>query len=825
MAPLFVPLVAFAAGILAAPYLENGSLWVTLPLAVLVTFAQSRTAPLTLFLLGGALRGLEPPVPPDPGPVAVRLVGVLERRPEWRGPGVYLDVRVLTIDDRLSYGRARLTEFLDPEQVDLFNGLALGSGDRIEVLVRLVRPPVYRNPGVFDYREYLRRQGVYWTGTIRNPRLITVINRGWHLPDRIHQWIEGRLERRFAGDPQVAGLMSGLVLGRKNSLTVEVERTFKVAGVYHLVVVSGFHFAVVMAAAAWASRRLTRRRPVRFLLMLLAGLGYVALVEGQTPALRAFVMAVCVITGRWLDRGYSPMNAVAASALAILAWDPAALEDPSFQMTFVAATAVIGLGAPAARWIFERLRMALRGFDDVSRDGSLPADVADWRVSRRMWLELYRLPAWAVTLPWRAALHAGEALVVAAVTESVFVVFMVDSFHRISPLSPLLNVPAGFIAGAVTCVGLVTIVLPDTVAFPLAWLVTQALRALMTFLDAAIALPGASLRIPSPPIWMWALYAAGLAAMLVAIRRRWRVPAVVAALVMVALVTMMALADFSPPPPRHLTITALDVGQGDSILVEFPDGRRILIDGGGAAAGRFLGLRDERGFSIGEDVVSAYLFSRGIRRLDAIVLTHAHNDHLDGLFDVITNFKVGEAWLGPNAMVPAYRDFLLRLSRNAIPIRWVAAGQIVGDVEVLHPPRPWTVRKTAQNNDSVVLLIRSGRQTALLTGDLETRLASAPSRVSLLKVPHHGSGGARLQVGAALRLISVGANNPFGHPAASALPAIRTDRLGAITVTLAGGGEAFETMEVSSALTGRCPSCKLPGLKGLPLELRVRKQF
>jgi competence protein ComEC len=247
----------------------------------------------------------------------------------------------------------------------------------------------------------------------------------------------------------------------------------------------------------------------------------------------------------------------------------------------------------------------------------------------------------------------------------------------------------------------------------------------------------------------------------------------------------MALADFSPRPSHDVVVTFLDVGQGDSILLEFPDGRRMLIDGGGVAAGRFLGLRDESTFSIGEDVVSAYLFSRRIRRIDTVVLTHAHNDHLDGLFDVVANFQIGDVWLGKNPMIPPYQAFLGLLQERRIPIRWVSAGDRIGEFTVLHPPADYKVRKTAQNNDSVVLLLDTGRQTALFTGDLEIAIKT-PEFVNVLKVPHHGSGGTKLKVRSDVRIISVGANNPFGHPAKSALPALRTDQLGAIQVALSG---------------------------------------
>src|SRR6185295_8790049 len=117
----------------------------------------------------------------------------------------------VSVDGRPSAGRARLTEFLDnPGILELFNTLELGRGDRVEVLVALRRPTVYRDPGVFDYRRYLERQGIYWTGTIRNPRLITVMSRGWHGPDRARLWITNRISRHFEDD-NIRGLVMGMV--------------------------------------------------------------------------------------------------------------------------------------------------------------------------------------------------------------------------------------------------------------------------------------------------------------------------------------------------------------------------------------------------------------------------------------------------------------------------------------------------------------------------------------------------------------------------------------------------------------------------------------
>jgi beta-lactamase superfamily II metal-dependent hydrolase len=151
-------------------------------------------------------------------------------------------------------------------------------------------------------------------------------------------------------------------------------------------------------------------------------------------------------------------------------------------------------------------------------------------------------------------------------------------------------------------------------------------------------------------------------------------------------------------------------------------------------------------------------------------------------------------------MTPRYRELIDRIQKKQIPIRWISRGKTIGPLKVLHPPAEWIPRRNDQNNDSVVMLVESGRTTALLTGDIEA-LIPAPETVDVLKVPHHGSKGVRLRPRAGIRVISVGASNPFGHPHDSALPALRTDRLGAVKIVLSDPPKV--------ALTELRCSCKL----------------
>jgi competence protein ComEC len=791
MIPLLFPLLALIAGILLSTQLHPTAVWFCLPLATLLALIRKPCGLLAVFLLGAALRSVEAPVPPlPPGSEASRVICTLHQQPEWRGLGAYLDVVIESIDGKPIYGRARLTEFLDkPELLELFNALNLHRGDRAEIVVRLRRPTRYRNPGVFDFRAHLERQGIFWTGTIRNPRLITVLERGSansRLFDRLQRGIERRISSLFPEDREARGLILGMVLGRKQDLTASVEQDFQAGGLYHMVVVSGFNLAVVAGAAALLSRLLFQRRGTRLAVVTGSVLAYSALVGGQPPVARATLMVCILIASKVVDRDYSPLNAIALSGFILLIFDPRSLEDPSFQMTFAAVAAVAGIGIPAGRWLLGDLHEKLHDFGNAERDGFLSPTVADWRVARRMFCELHRLPQVAVTVPWRLYQMMMDGLVMSLAVEMIFVFFMVEQFHRLSPLAPLLNVPAGLVAAAVTPLGLLLLVLPDLFAGPVAWIVATLLHGLLGVLRASLELPFASLRVPSAPMWLWAAYAIAAALAVLGIRKKRGFATAVGAAGVLAAQVAAVLVDFSPVPPTAVTVTFLDVGQGDSSLIEFPDssgGRRMLIDGGGVAAGRFLGLQDESTFSIGENVVSAYLFGRGIRQLDAVVLTHAHNDHLDGLFEVLENFKVGELWLGRNPPIPAYRALLSTAGKRGVPVRWVSAGEEIGEVKVLHPPKAWRLKKSADNNDSVVLLLRAGRQTALFTGDLELPLPGVEF-VNLLKVAHHGSKGVRMKVRSEVRVISVGAGNPFGHPHPSSLPALRTDTMGAIEVRM-----------------------------------------
>ena len=792
MPPLFPPLVALVAGIVSAPFLHPDYVWLCVAPALLIAIARKRYAVLVIFLLGAGLRSdkdVEPPFILDDG-YPVRTVVELEGPPEWLEPGYYLNVRVISIGDREISGRARLSYFPEESELDnLFRDLRLGSGDRLELLVRLRRPREYRNPGVFNYRRHLERQDIYWTGSIRSPRLVQVLARGTHGPDRVREWISGRIGAYFQEDRTIQALVLGMVLGQRRRLPAADARRFQAAGLVHLLVVSGFNLAVVVTSAVWIGTLLPFGRHQRTgskVFALVAAIGYAMLVDGNIPVVRATFMACLLISGSLLDRGYSIANALSATALVLLAAEPRGLEDPSFQLTFAAVLSILLLSVPLIRWSLGWLGPALRDLGNAELDHHLRDDIVDWRVSKRLWCELRGWPTWVITVPWRAGRLVGEAAIVTIAAQFVLVILMVESYHRISPVSLPLNVLGALIATVITPLGLLLIGLPGFLGVGVAWVMKSLLGLLVFAVDVGLGLPGATFRVGSPPAWIWVFYGLVIVGWTLAVRHRRLLATGLCFSAALCLQGVMILADFSPEPPPHTTLTFLDVGQGDSTLIELTDGKRILVDGGGVSSGRYRALVEEGTFSIGEDVVSPYLFKRRIRRLDALVLTHAHHDHMDGLFDMLENFEVGEVWLGRNPMVPEYRKLLEQIYRRQIPIRWVRAGQQIGPFTVLHPPADWTVDQRVQNDDSVVLQLEADGTSVLLTGDLE-RSIILPGPVDILKIPHHGSKNTKLSVQFRIPIVSVGASNPFGHPHPSKLPALRTDILGAIQIVLKPG--------------------------------------
>ena len=695
-------------------------------------------------------------------------------------------------------------------------------GEKIELEARLRSIRNFRNPGAFDYVQYMGRRGIHWTASARVDTHIERLGSCGNPLNaaifRLRGAIEERIESLFPGDTYASTLMSAILIGQSDGVERSQTEDFRRTGTYHALVVSGMHFTALTFLMALGFQITSARPSTRLLLGIAIGWIYTALCGFTAPVVRAAGALTLYLVGRWMFRRVRLLNILAAVAIAYLLWDPGQMFEASFQLSFAAVAA---LGALVEPWMEATTGVyshALRLLDKQGRDFRLPPAAAEFRVELRLLSEtlslLTRMPTrWTLTavgFACRCVFTVWEMLSISFLMQVALLVPMVLYFHRVNwsgltanlIVTPLLTfvVPIGFAAvatgwGVFAHIALRLLNASQAVA---AWHVT--------------AIPF-DRRVPDPPVWAVVAVVALLAVsgLLFRMLPRWRWTGfLIAFAAALALVMTTFPADVQP---GVLELTMVDVGQGDGLLAVFPDGQRMLIDGGGIVS---FDKRRKPQLDTGEDVVSPYLWRRGFERVDIIASTHAHDDHIGGLPALIENFRPRELWTGAVPLKPSesWQRVLhaaARAGTRVMELRDGAAVRNLGGakVEVLSPPADYDVGEVAKNNDSLVLLVRYGERSLLLTGDLEKQMearlieSGRLPQVDVLKAGHHGSRtsttGPFLEAShPRLALISVGFENTFRHPHPAVLrtleehgvQVLRTDIHGMVQVRT--GGKTLE---------------------------------
>ena len=770
---------------------------------------------------------------------AVRLTGWLRRAPARKPSLASYDFELESIEAGgrrwQTSGGLRLSFFESPKP-DSPPLPELRYGDRVEVLARVHEPINRQNPGSFDWRAHLARQGVFLEGTLRGPQLLTrlsgrrgsaVLARFDTLRLRLLDQLDTLVPPEKSGDANA--VLRAMLLGDRGFLSHRVAESFRHSGAYHVLVISGLHVGVLAVFLFWLLRRSGAHEIVVTAVTITALVFYLLLVEDRPPIERAVWMVSLYLVARLLYREVRLANPLSLAALVVLFLHPAWLFDPSFQFSF---GAVLMIGFFAVPWVertSQPYREALRFLDARERDAEFyPPHLAQFRYDLRasadllaglaFWARekeraLLRLLTWLV----RVVLRAGDIFALTLAIYLIMTLLTAVHFQQVILAGPFTNILVVPLVGVIVPLGVVALLLGSflpafgpLVAWPAAFLV-ECLLGLAEF----FAQRGLSYGIPSPPPWLMLLYLAALVLFAVAVdrqkRQRW------ALVVLVALALLVVTHPFPPQlAPDELELTVLDVGQGDALFLAFPNGETWLVDAGRGAIEQRDGYRI--GEAVGETVVRPFLRARGLKRLDRIWLSHAHHDHMAGLVAVLEEFPTRSLNVGPNPASRAYEDLLEDARARGIPVVIHRAGEqfAVGEVkvEVLWPTMDYTPGKSPSNNDSQVLRLCRQTSCLLLPGDIEApiekKLAQAAAPLAppsaglgarVLKVPHHGGHGAASEeflaaIKPEVAIVSVGATNPFGHPfpevedrlRAVAPRMFRTDRDGAVTVRLGNDG-------------------------------------
>jgi competence protein ComEC len=669
-------------------------------------------------------------------------------------------------------------------------GTDLNYGDRVRFICKLQSPGNFYNPGSFNYSRHLALQGVFATGYLKNSREIIRIGEGdsnyfrktiEEFREKIRNFIDKRSEL-----PNRA-IIKALLLGEQGEISEKTRDNFAATGVVHILSVSGLHLAFVAMVAFLVIRGILR---VSERLMLALDINKVAAIFTLFPVLfyafiagfgvatfRATIMIVVFLVAVVIDRQRDLYNTLAMAALIITVILPTSIFDISFQLSFVSVLAIL--------YLTPRFTYYLSSIHDLTTE-YLPS--VSKKIGRYFgFLVLVSIAATIGTGPI-TAYHFNRVLLLGFIPNIVVV-----------PIIDFLTIPLClFIA--------LTIFISPSLASILLGLDSVIVSFVVDLVELFTYLPGVSFWVITPTLLEMVLFYL-LVVFLFNINRLKR-----AGYITLVLFVLIA-GDYSywyytKNFNRNLRVTFLSVGQGDSALIEFPKGKRMIIDGGGEE------YNDS--YDTGRNIIAPFLWKEKIKRVDYLLLSHPHPDHLNGLRFIAKNFKVKEIWTnGQSTDMESYLELMEIVNHEGIKkvtMNVETLPKYINGVrvDIYNPPvqlfqGQGTNLQSSLNNNSVVAKLTFKEVSLLFTGDIEEKaeknLIQLGSRLksTVIKAPHHGSLRSNTKeflakVHPSYAVFSVGYKNRFGFPNKRILEryrdlgsrTYRTDTEGAITMVTDG---------------------------------------
>ena len=671
------------------------------------------------------------------------------------------------------------------------------AGEAIEAVGQLATFPEPLNPGEFDYRGFLRGQGVDLRLTVDDPAGLEVnpeLRPGAFIAGlgKLRAWSRAQLVDRL--DPGIEPLASAFLLGQRDRVEPEINDAFARTGTTHLLAISGLHLQVLALAMLLVARAIGLPRRTSYLTVGIMTIAYAVLVGPAPSVVRSTVMTVTFCVAAVLERSLRPANTLALAALVTLAFNPVYLFDVGCQLSFLAIAVLLWLVLPSSalvRRVFGSIRGRFYG-------PLLPLDELE-RKFQPLWRHRVRaIGAWVVngivasTVVWLAALP-----------------LVALRFHIVSPISILLNLPLIPITSAALLfggLGLGLSAIWGPLGGPASWIAGWLLE-----ITQSVVLWGVEQswghRFVAGPSGEWAMifYAAlglGIIATTAAARtsqigRLSRYGPWCFLTMWVSLRLILALVPARSAIPEA---EVLAVGHGLAVLIRTPEGQTFLYD-----CGR---MGDP---TVGRRIIAPALWSQGIDRIDTVILSHADQDHYNGLPDLLDRFSIGSLRIPPGFGGPAnpgavqiirsVRSRGIAVLTTSAPETWESAGV---HFSVLHPPSGW-YPESSDNARSLVLDIAYRDRHLLLTGDLEqlglVELMAHPSPEpppDVLLAPHHGGKSANppsfyrwanpRSVVVSQRSLPPHSNDALSALEEQKLPLWRTWRDGAIRLQWLGSG-------------------------------------
>jgi competence protein ComEC len=693
------------------------------------------------------------------GSEAVTVNGFVDSEPEIKESRVSYIIRVKELkapDGRKAAGGRLLLSMLKADGMKLYE-----YGSELTFTGRLALPQGVRNPGGFDYRRYMAQRGVSATVFVSAESISRgagekgsfIIKAGHAIKDRIVSVIDRSLPR------QQAGLLNGMLIGYREGLSREVTDAFCDAGLTHIMAVSGANIVFLIIPLAFIFKRLRLGNRTSGLLTMAFLFVFIFITGFEPSVLRAVVMASVMLTARMLNRETDVYTTIAFAAMLLLLCSPCMLFNVGFQLSFAATLSLVMLYGNIKKLIV--------------RSRFIPQAIASILAAT--------LAAQLGVLPITLA-----------------------CFNRVSLVAVLSNLIAAPLLEFITIIGMFMAVLGQiSIVFSqlLGYINCVFLSIILYITKISSSVPFASIRTVTPPTAGIVLYYIALWFLLwyrplknIRIKPRY----IAAALVLSAVPALVI-----PMVPGKLEVVFLDVGQGDSAFIRTCTGKNVLLDGGGST--------DPNAMSkVGESVIAPFLLDKGVTALDAVIASHGHSDHTQGLLTAMEQFRVDSLIIPLTADDEGFEKLLELAGSKRIKVERCERGDVIKldretSLDVLSPSPELETAETSLNNTSLVLKLHYGDADVLFTGDAEAEAeqqlleGGADLAAEVLKIGHHGSststGRTFLEkVDPVAAVISVGRNN-FGHPSPVTLDLLRdegvrvfrTDECGAVVLTSRGG--------------------------------------
>ncbi|MCX7973955.1 MAG: DNA internalization-related competence protein ComEC/Rec2 [Candidatus Aminicenantes bacterium] len=658
------------------------------------------------------------------------IEGQIEKSPDLAQDRCYLLIKTHKIrfkgEERTIKGRLQIAFPLSPD----FSPPKILAGDKVNLSARFLADDDFSNFQEPVSLILMKARGIHRRGYAKSWLLLEKKEPGRLSLTRTFSWlnqqIQAKIKDYFPEDSskisQVGAFLEALLLGERGRLDENSIRQLQSSGLFHLIAISGAHIAIISYFLFQFWRLFPVSERVRSFILILSLIFYALLVEGRPSVFRATIMTILYLIGRIYWKDTHLLNTLAASAFILLLFNPFQLFEAGFILTFMATLTII---------IF---------FPKIKK-------------------------FWPI-LPFRLT----DLFILSLAAQLGVIPFTAFIFNRITLASIILNLPAVPLIGVIMAVGwlfLLTTPLSSTLASLIALGLNKLIHLFFGLSRLFDDFQPLSYRIPTPPLIVIVGYFLFLFLLIPQARFRFQKLLIFCGFSLFA--SFLLFYPFPSSTP-YLRLTCLDVGQGEAMLVEFPGKEKMLIDGGGFP---------HSPFDVGEFIVSPFLWRRGIKKIDYLVLSHAHPDHLLGLKAVVRNFRIGEFWEGVRPSDSKdYDELVASLSPKTKRIHYFrgAKREIAGfTIEFLHPEASKTGPAPISNEDSLVFRLKRHQGLVLFTGDIgrtsedELLASSLDLRALVLKSAHHGSRTSSSQsfleaVGPALIIISAGRGNVYEVP-------------------------------------------------------------